>query len=261
MTRSISLVIVALILALFVAGCKPQGTNGITQVATIDALLSGVYDGHMALGTLRGYGDFGIGTFAALDGEMILLDGTFYQARADGKIYQPAPTERTPFACVTTFVADHREALTTPMNLTALEAKLDALVPQQNKFCAVIVRGMFSQVRVRSVPAQKKPYQPLLEVTKNQAVFTLTNVQGALLGFRAPAFVKGVNIPGYHVHFLADDHAGGGHVLECEMTSGMLELDSVHEWLNIYLPTDSVAFATADLQQNRAVELQKVEKQ
>ena len=57
------------------------------QVSTIDALMQGVFDGVQPVGEIRKHGDFGIGTFDALDGEMIVLDGVVYQAKADGQIY------------------------------------------------------------------------------------------------------------------------------------------------------------------------------
>jgi len=252
---------VACALALLWSGCKTPSANGITQVATIDALLAGVYDGHVSLATLRRHGDFGIGTYAGLDGEMILLDGKFYKLRADGKVYRPALSEQTPFACVTHFVPDRRESITNPTDLKALDARIAALVPQQNRFCTFRLRGDFRRVRTRSVPLQHKPYPPLAQVTATQTVFTLSNVRGALIGFRSPAFVKGVNVPGYHTHFLADDLSGGGHVLEFEMTRGILEADTVHEWLSIYLPTGSASFGEADLTPDRTADLKAVEKQ
>ncbi len=249
-----------MVLAVLAAGCQTPSTNGITQVATIDALLTGVYDGHMSLKTLRTYGDFGIGTFEGLDGEMLLLDGSFYKVRADGRVYRPALSERTPFACVTTFVPDTRDTIPNSTDLKGLEARIDTLVPQPNRFCAFRVRGVFSRVQTRSVPAQHKPYPPLADVTKTQPVFSFTNVCGTLIGFRAPPFVKGVNVPGYHLHFLADDQSGGGHVLAFDMTQGVLAADTVHDWLHLYLPTESASFGTADLTQDRAATLRAVEK-
>ena len=254
---SISMVISV---ALLLSGCRTPAAHGITQVATIDALLAGVYDGHMSLKTLRTHGDLGIGTFAGLDGEMLLLDGIFYKVRADGKVYRPDLSERTPFACVTPFLPECRKKLQNPADLKALEAMIDALVPQQNRFCAFRLHGEFSEVKTRSVPAQHKPYPPLVEVTKNQPVFTLFKVRGTLVGFRSPAFVKGVNVPGYHLHFLADDLSGGGHVLEIELDHGILEVDSTHEWLHLYLPTESTSFAKAELTKDRTSELNAAEK-
>jgi acetolactate decarboxylase len=256
--RRLSSVLVAFVLVFLVSGCMPS-TNGITQVATIDALLSGVYDGHMSLQALRRYGDFGLGTFESLDGEMILLDGTFYKVRADGVVIQPPLSEETPFASVTTFVSNHQETLTGPMDMAALEAQIDAIVPQPNRFAAFIVRGNFHTVQTRSIPAQSKPYPPLAEATKSQSIFDFSQVTGTVLGFRLPAFVDGVNVPGYHIHFLTDDHTGGGHVLAFEMTDGVLNVDTIHDWMHIYFPLESDAFGTADLAQDRSQELQDVE--
>ncbi len=253
----------ALLLALLtlLTGCARPSGEGITQVATIDALLAGVYDGHMRLDTLRGYGDFGIGTYEGLDGEMVLLDGSYYQIRADGRVYQPAPDVQTPFASVTRFETDHREELAGPMDMRSLEARINTLLPQHNRFCAFKIRGAFRHVRTRSVPAQSKPYPPLVEVTKQQPVFNLSQVRGVLVGFRSPEFVKGVNVPGFHMHFLTDDRTAGGHVLELELLQGTLEMDTEHAWLHIYLPTASGSFTAADLTRDRGQELQAVEKE
>ena len=57
------------------------------QTSTIDALLDGNYDGDISFAELEANGDFGLGTFDALDGEMVALYGVFYQIRADGRAY------------------------------------------------------------------------------------------------------------------------------------------------------------------------------
>lgn len=250
---------VALALTLLVSGCETVSRNGITQVATIDALLAGVYDGHMSLEELRKHGDFGIGTFEGLDGEMILLNGVFHKVRADGKVYQPSLSERTPFACVTQFAPTCRRNTANTIDMKGLEAMINTLVPEENHFCTFAMRGTFSHVLTRSVPAQKKPYPPLVEVTRNQSVFAVSNVCGTLIGFRSPAFVKGVNVPGFHMHFLADDLSGGGHVLGFELPRGTLEADTMTDWLNIYLPTGNASFVSADLKKDRSVDLKAAE--
>jgi len=249
-----------LFLVVSLAGCCTAPPNGITQVATIDALLSGVYDGHMSLGDLRKAGDFGIGTFEGLDGEMILINGRFYQVRADGHVYEPANSIKTPFACVTRFKPNCQKQINHSLNSKQLEKEIDRLVPQPNQFCAILLHGTFSHVWTRSIPAQKKPYPTLVEATKTQSVFELSEVRGTLIGFRSPAFVKGINVPGYHLHFLADDRSSGGHVLDFEMSKGVLKIDSLHDWLHLYLPQESDAFGQADLTVDRSTELQAVEK-
>ena len=104
------------LLSFFMAGCSTDKdiTTGLlheretlTQVSTIDAILSGIYDGVMNYETLKGYGGFGIGTFEGLDGEMLAFDGKYYQIKADGVAYPVAGSQETPFAAVTYFDADY----------------------------------------------------------------------------------------------------------------------------------------------------------
>ncbi len=72
------------------------------QTSTIDALLSGNYEGDVSFAKLRAGGDdFGLGTFDALDGEMVALDGTFYQMKVDGVAYELDERLKPPFAVVT----------------------------------------------------------------------------------------------------------------------------------------------------------------
>ncbi len=247
----------ALTLALMLlAGCaaKPEG---ITQFNTIDSLLAGVYDGSETLDSLRRSGDFGIGTFDRLDGEMALIDGVFYQVRADGRVVRPAGTVSTPFASVLFFRPElAREA--SSLDYAGARRLIDGLAPNQNGFVAVMIRGEFKSVHTRSVPAQAKPYRPLAEVTRNQPEFQLKNVRGTVVGFRLPPYVKGINVPGYHLHFIADDASGGGHLLNFELEQGTVELQNVYQ-LTLLLPRDSAAFAAADLGRDRGAELHQVE--
>src|ERR671916_2337447 len=82
-------------------GARPHHT--LFQTSTIDALLEGEYDGDVSFAELEGRGDFGLGTLDALDGEMIALDGGFYQVRSDGRAYAVERRAKTPFAVVTFF--------------------------------------------------------------------------------------------------------------------------------------------------------------
>ena len=88
------ILIISVILPLSLAGCTVKTANPLAdgetlvQVSTIDAILNGLYEGMTDFKTLQTYGDFGIGTFVGLDGEMISLDGRFYQVKADGIAYE-----------------------------------------------------------------------------------------------------------------------------------------------------------------------------
>ena len=99
------------ILTCFFPGCSTTPGDRITQTSTIDALLAGVYDGEMSCRELLDHGNFGIGTFNRLDGEMIALDGKIYQVKSDGKVYTPETDIMTPFATVCAFQPDTKFSL------------------------------------------------------------------------------------------------------------------------------------------------------
>src|SRR5918995_4538526 len=82
-------------------GSDERAFHTLFQTSTIDALLEGKYDGDVSFAELEERGDFGLGTLDALDGEMVALDGGFYQVKADGQAYAIDREMRTPFAVVT----------------------------------------------------------------------------------------------------------------------------------------------------------------
>lgn len=250
--------VLVVVCCFFVATPCFAGEDTLTQVSTIDALMTGVYDGPTTLGELGTKGDFGLGTFAALDGEMILLDGVFYQVTATGAVLKPGPGVKTPFAAVTFFKADRTVPLRKGTTFKSFTTESEKAFPTRNAFYAVKVKGTFRMVKTRSVPAQERPYRPLAEVVKTQPVFDFADVAGTLVGFWCPSFVKGVNVPGYHLHFLRADGKRGGHVLDFVVDKAILEIDDTRE-LSLILPDDA-AFDKADLERDREKELKAVEK-
>ena len=228
------------------------------QSSTINALLEGIYDGTMTYGQLRRHGDFGIGTFNALDGEMVGFDGRFWQITADGRAHAVPDECRTPFATVLFFHPRIRRTLAGPLDYPGLCTLLDGTVASANLFSAIRVDGRFRHVRTRSVPRQTKPYPPLTAVTEDQPVFDLHDVSGTLAGFRFPEFAEGMNVPGYHLHFLSDDRQAGGHVLALELENGRLAVDDTPNF-HIELPTDE-SFLAAELGGDRSDDVEKVEK-
>jgi acetolactate decarboxylase len=228
------------------------------QNSTINALLEGLYDGSMTFGELRRHGDFGLGTFNALDGEMIALDGEFYQIKADGVVYPVTDHQRTPFATVVFFRPSLGRALDERLSYDELQSRMEGLMEGPNLFYAVRVDGRFAAVTTRSVPRQEKPYPPLAEVAATQAVFELENVDGTLAGFRFPDFARGLNVPGFHLHFLTADRRAGGHVLDLKLERGALAIDATAQF-HLELPTDP-AFLHADLGHDQSEALDRAER-
>src|SRR5215210_2701941 len=209
--------------------------HALFQTSTVEALLDGNYDGDLTFAELGARGDFGLGTFDALDGEMIGLDGAFYQVKADGRAYEVDEQTRTPFAVVTFFEPGRIETLDGPMDYAALQAHLDRNLADPTTVYAVRVDGDFDYVKTRSVPRQRKPYPPLAEVVERQPTFELHDVAGSLVGFRFPLYAQGLNVAGYHFHFITSDRSAGGHVLEFRLARGELRVDSEAE-LQLELP-------------------------
>ena len=122
----------------------------------------------------------------------------------------------------------------------------------------VTITGKFSYVKTRSVPAQTKPYPRLVEVAKKQPTFEFRDVQGVLVGFRLPDYFEGINLTGYHLHFLTADRTGGGHLLGLTTKKIVVELDLTPE-VRLSLPKTE-AFAAASLGTDRTAEIHRVEK-
>ncbi|HXR60078.1 MAG TPA: acetolactate decarboxylase, partial [Solirubrobacterales bacterium] len=199
-------------------------------------LLVGAFEGDLSFAELAEHGDLGLGTLNHLDGEMVAIDGEFFRADVDGNVTEVALEERTPFAVVTRFEATVDEQLPEePLSHAALLERIDELTPAASSSCAVRLDGRFELVRARSVPRQEPPYRPLTEVVADQHVFELRDVEGTMLGFRFPAYAEGIEVGGYHLHFVSADRRRGGHVLDSRSRGLRIRLDPSND-LHVELP-------------------------
>jgi len=225
----------ALLLGNALYGCSSSSDPEVDQevlfqVSTLDALLNGRFDGLLPFGDLKKHGDFGLGTFDALNGEMIFLDHEVYQVRVDGRAYPVADAMKTPFAAVTFFEAEQTAVLEASLDCAGLEAAIDSLLPPQDIAYAVKVSGQFASLTTRSVAPQTRPYPGLADALRGQVEFALDDVEGTLVGFRLPAYMDGANVAGYHFHFLTEDRSAGGHVLACQTRRVQVEVDDTGAW-------------------------------
>ena len=218
------------------------------QVSTLGALSAGVYQGSATVAQLKQHGDFGLGTFEGLDGEMVVLNGKVYQVKTDGVADAVADRVKTPFYTVTSFRPDRSLSMTGQMTYRAMQQQIDLLLPSLNLPYAMRIEGTFPELKVRSVPKQIPPYRSLNDVVKQQQrIFELRNVRGTLVGFRLPQYLNGVNVGGYHFHFVTNDRRAGGHVIDGTFVNPIADLDTLLGW-EIVLP-DNLAFAQASLEQ------------
>ena len=205
------------------------------QTSTIAALLAGHFDGDVTMEELVRHGDLGLGTLNGCDGELVVVDGQAWQARLDGSLHPVPGDALTPYAVVTRFDPDRRVELDGPLDFDALTARLDGAGRPGAEGAAVRIDGGFASMRVRSVPRQQPPYPPLADVVAQQQVTDLEHVQGTVVGFRFPGPLEGIEIAGWHLHFVDADRARGGHVLGCVLDRGTAALDHEAD-LHVELP-------------------------
>lgn len=195
---------------------KPTLLNAdkVYMCAPVNALAEGIYEEKITFTQIKQHGDFGLGTFDDLDGEMVMLDGEIYQITGTGQVNRIADEAKTPFACVTFYRPLSRDRLDQEMSYAEFQSWIKRLLPSPNIFYALRIEGRFSHIKVRSVPKQEN-YRPLVEVTSEQPEFTFMDIEGTLAGFFTPAFLGSISVAGFHLHFLSADRQKGGHLLEC----------------------------------------------
>jgi acetolactate decarboxylase len=224
------------------------------QVSTSGALVAGVYAGAVSAQGLLEHGDFGLGTFANLDGEMVVLDGHVYQVQGTGRVSEALPTARAPFAVVTKFAPDMDLEMEPIRNFSELQKRCDSLRTSGNIFYALRLDGRFNRVRTRAVSPPGEGTR-LVDAAKAQSEFSFTDVSGTLVGLWSPGFSSAFSVAGYHFHFLSEDRKEGGHLLECEPGPGPLRLrmEALTDF-HLALP-ETESFLKADLTKNTADEL------
>lgn len=211
----------------------------VNQFAVIKTLLDGNYISNISYAEIRKNGNFGLGTFNKLHGEMVALNGKFYQATVDGKVTIVADSLFAPFAVVHNFVADKKINIEKEIgSFDELKSFLDPYVINRKDIYAFKIHAKFDSLKVRSVPQQEEPFPTLADVVKNQTIFELKNIEGTLVGYWFPDYLKDVNASGFHMHFISDDKKHAGHLLKCSFKSAEAEQDELTK-LNLIIPQNS----------------------
>lgn len=210
------------------------------QVSTLQALMEGGYDGYITVGELCRHGDFGMGTFDKIDGEMIVLDGNVYQARHDGSVALADGNLTVPFANITHFDSDFTAVLTHVDNMDALTTQLtQAITPHglQQIYAVRIAVPESDSILVRSELPQRKPYRPLAEVLQSdQREYTYHHLAGTIVALYFPDCFVRQNATGWHCHFLSDDATKGGHMFDLTTSAGLTAHFDATPCFSLYLP-------------------------
>ncbi len=221
-----------------------RDTASLFQVSTLDALTLGLYQGVYSIGALKQQGDFGLGTFEGIDGEMTILNGHFYHFRSDGVVSEEPEQSRVPFAVITKFHPDYRFAVTGD-SLDQVSQEIDKHIRSTNLIYAIRIHGNFSELTTRAIPKLFPPYPPLSDAVTEEIKFPLQDIAGTLVAFRCPAWVKGINQVGYHYHFISDDQTVGGHALSFTTGPVIVEVQLLHQ-NSVWVP-EKGPFLTAPL--------------
>lgn len=264
---SFSQILFAVFLFCFFAACsthknavynKPQ--NELFQYSLITALQKGIFETtDFTVRDLKKEGNFGLGTFNQLDGELILSGNTVYRAGADGSVSIVADETGVPFANAVYFKTEKRFVLQ-PTHALSQKALYDSIhaYMKPNQLYAVRVSGTFDTLKFRSVPKQQRPYPSLSDAAKNQSVFEMSGISGTLQGFYTPAFLSSINVAEFHFHFLNNEHNKGGHMLAFSTGKPLLVELALLPATHLRLP-DNADFNKARLQEINQADIYKAE--
>ena len=260
--------LLALSIILIACGSGGAGKNSysfsdrevINQVSLLQGLTFGDYNGSVPVSRLKKLGDTGIGTFDALNGELIMLEGVVYRAAHDGSIEVVDNKETIPFSNVTFFDTDESFELNNIDNINVLKAALDRKVQEmgKNRFYMVKVDGTFSKMQVRSELPQTEPYKPLAKVLEtDQTFFDYNDIKGTVVGLYCPEYMNSINAVGWHFHFISDDRKAGGHILDLSADVLNASIDRT-DGFSMVVP-DNAMFNNFDLTVDQSDDIKKVE--
>lgn len=224
--------------------------------APVSALVEGILREDKPLADLLKVGNFGLGTFNDLDGEMVVLDGIVYRMDIDGVAHQVDLSVCSPYACVTDFRPDASFALGACDTYGDFLARLSDKLRSRNYIYALRIHGAYRSIHTRTVPKQAS-YRPLVDVAHDQKDTTLVNACGTLVGFWTPDYMQSISVPGFHLHLITDDRTRGGHLISCIPSEVTVSVQEIHH-LDLELPTTR-DFGNLSFHRDSAHDLQQAE--
>ena len=198
--------------------------NDMYQVSTLQALALGYSRAVITAGELLRKGDTGLGTFEDVDGEMIVMDGQCYRADQNGAVTVVASETGVPFAAVAKLYGEQQFPLRDLPDITSVRTELTRKIEEEfglNSMHIVRIEGEFEKVDARSEAPYRSHHITLKTVLgRTQKAFLFENIRGSLVGVYFPDYMDGINMPGWHLHFLSEDRSKGGHVFDVSVREG-----------------------------------------
>jgi acetolactate decarboxylase len=207
-----------------------SNSSPLYQVSSFAMLEKGNLSAVITVDDMNTYGDFGVGGFEGLDGELSQIDGKIYQIKSDGTVVEPSGDMGVCFGNTIEFNPQYSFQQNESIKMDDLLEKINVSFPDQNIIYAYRIDGYFPEILVRSLPGQDEPYPTLAEVVENQSVFNLQNENGTISGFWFPQWMQGVNYAGFHPHFITESRNAGGHVMDGTAEKVTISVEPVYEF-------------------------------
>lgn len=232
--RLVLVLIIILSMTGILHGDETNSSSVLYQAGSFAIFEKGEYSEVFSIDEMNHLGNFGVGGFEDMDGELLQLDGTVYQITKDGLVNTPPGDTGVCFGNTLNFTPESSYTIQETSTLEELYAVIKESLPDPEQIYAVRVDGPFTNLSFRSISIQEKPYPPLSAVIDNQSIFHLENATGTIAGFWFPNWMDGVNYAGFHLHFITDERDAGGHILTAESGVNTLSIQQVSQ-LNLYL--------------------------
>ena len=236
-------------------------SNKIYQVSTLQALALGYTKSVITAQELLQNGDIGLGTFEAVDGEMIILDGVCYQAKQDGSVVRSEDSAGVPFAVAGSVNDGKRVKMEDMQDIEAIKSELTLMIDLDfslNSIHIARIDGFFDVIHARAGAPYQSQHVTLKNIlSKTQKDFSFEQLKGTLVCVYFPDYMDGINAAGWHLHFISEDRKLGGHVFKAALSSGECVLQKIDK-IEIQLPNDA-AFDTYSLKSASNDEIKEVE--
>ena len=235
--------------------------NTMYQVSTLQALILGYSRTVINVDELIQHGDTGLGTFEDVNGEMIVMYGHCYRSDQFGNVTEVDPSTGIPFATVARLYGNQQFQLNDMPNFASIQTELTRKIEEVfglNSMHIVRIDGEFGKIDARSEGPYRSHHIRLKEILLHtQQSFLFENIRGSLVGVYFPDYMDGINMPGWHLHFLSEDRTKGGHVFDASIIKGAARVDKITS-IHINLPKEA-SFDTYSLKEDLESEIKSVE--
>ncbi len=236
-------------------------TNKIFQVSTLQALSLGYTRAVIPVSEFIRHGNMGLGTFEGVNGEMIVIDGQCFQADKHGNVCPAAPDTGVPFAVIADCSGGKKLQLGPCASIDDLKDLLDHVVDdafELNSMHLVRIDGLFKTISARSESGIMTHHVELKDILAGrQEDFVFTHTQGSLIALRFPDYMDGINAAGWHLHYISDDRARGGHVFDLSFEKADASVETISQ-IELQMPTGPM-FDTYDMKNASQDDIRSVE--